>query len=122
MNGISRSVTIVGVSGSAVTLTLASPVVSTDTVTVAYTAPVTNPVQDVAGNDAASFTAAAVTNNTPPADTTAPSPDDGDRERFDAGHQLQRGARPSVDTGGSAFDVQVGAAEPSTTCRSRDRR
>jgi uncharacterized repeat protein (TIGR02059 family) len=65
VNGGARGVSNVAISGSTVTLTLASPVVSTDTVTLSYTAPGTNPVQDVAGNDAASFSGAAVTNQTP---------------------------------------------------------
>jgi hypothetical protein len=56
----------VSIAGSSVTLTLASPVVSTDTVTLSYTAPATNPVQDIATNDAASFSGAGVTNDTPP--------------------------------------------------------
>jgi uncharacterized repeat protein (TIGR02059 family) len=66
VNGSPRGVTDVAIAGSTVTLTLASPVVSTDSVTLSYTAPATNPVQDVAGNDAAGFTGAAVTNLTPP--------------------------------------------------------
>lgn len=65
VNGGARGVSNVAVSGSTVTLTLASPVVSTDTVTLSYTAPGTNPVQDVAGTDAASYTTVAVTNQTP---------------------------------------------------------
>jgi uncharacterized repeat protein (TIGR02059 family) len=66
VNSVARGVSTVGVAGSAVTLTLATPVISTDTVTVAYTMPVSNPIEDVAGNDAATFSAVAVTNNTPP--------------------------------------------------------
>ena len=66
VNGSARGVSNVAISGSAVTLTLASPVTSSDTVTLSYTAPGTSPVQDVAGNDAASFSTVAVTNNTPP--------------------------------------------------------
>jgi hypothetical protein len=58
-------VTDVVVAGSGLTLTLASPVVSTDSVTLSYTAGA-SPVQDIAGNDAANFTDAAVTNDTPP--------------------------------------------------------
>jgi hypothetical protein len=65
VNGSPRSVSNVSVSGSSVTLTLASPVISTDSVTLSYTAG-SNPVQDVAGNDAANYSGAAVTNNTPP--------------------------------------------------------
>jgi hypothetical protein len=64
VGGSSRAVSTVGVSGSSVTLTLASGVLFGQSVTVAYTMPATNPTQDLAGNDAASFSAAAVTNNT----------------------------------------------------------
>ncbi len=72
VNGSARGVNSVVVGGSTVTLTLATPVVSTDNVTLAYVAPVTGPIQDVAGNDAAGFAALAVTNGTPAGDTTAP--------------------------------------------------
>lgn len=57
-----------------VTLTLATPVVNGDAVTVAYTDPTggndANAIQDVSGNDAATLSARGVTNNTP--DVTAP--------------------------------------------------
>ncbi|MCW8205372.1 SwmB domain-containing protein, partial [Verminephrobacter aporrectodeae] len=61
-----------------VTLTLSTAVTSDQTVTVAYADPTTgndaNAIQDAAGNDATSFAATAVTNNTPaPVDTTAPA-------------------------------------------------
>lgn len=69
VNGAARTVSGVAVSGSSVTLTLATSVISTDTVTVAYTDPTAgndaNAVQDAAGNDAASLVTTAVTNNTP---------------------------------------------------------
>jgi uncharacterized repeat protein (TIGR02059 family) len=65
VNGSPRTVNSAVVAGSGVTLTLASPVSSTNTVTLAYAAG-SNPVQDVAGNDAADFGPVAVTNNTPP--------------------------------------------------------
>ena len=55
------------ISGATVTLTLATAVVSTDTVTVSYTAPTSgtaNRLQDAAGNEVASFTDQAVTNDT----------------------------------------------------------
>jgi uncharacterized repeat protein (TIGR02059 family) len=69
-----RTVSNVVVSGSTVTLTLNSPVLSSDTVTVAY-ALIGNRIQDLAGNDAVAFGAAAVTNNTPPpAPTPTPTP------------------------------------------------
>ena len=59
----------VTVSGSAVTLTLGTSVTHGQTVTVSYTKPGTNPVQDGAGNDAAALTDRAVTNT-----TAAPAP------------------------------------------------
>ena len=68
--GSARGVSNVAISGSTITLTLASTVTQNQVVTVAYTAPSNNPVQDSAGNDLATFAAAAVTNNTP--DITAP--------------------------------------------------
>ena len=61
----------VTVEGSTVTLTLASAVSAGDTVTVSYSVPTSNPVQDLIGTDAAAFTDEAVTNVT--ADTTAPT-------------------------------------------------
>ncbi|MDQ2940628.1 MAG: hypothetical protein M3R05_00405 [Chloroflexota bacterium] len=66
VNRIGRTVSTVGIAGSAVTLTLVSPVVSTDPVTVSYGVPVTNPVQDAAGNDAPAISGQIVTNATPP--------------------------------------------------------
>ncbi|WP_265683932.1 SwmB domain-containing protein, partial [Verminephrobacter aporrectodeae] len=79
VNGVANAVTNVTVDSQAktVTLTLSTAVTSDQTVTVAYADPTTgndaNAIQDAAGNDAASFAATAVTNNTPaPADTTAP--------------------------------------------------
>ena len=55
----------VAVSGSAVTLTLANAVTAGQAVTVSYTKPASNPIQDRAGNDAVDLTDKAVTNNTP---------------------------------------------------------
>ncbi|MCW8177294.1 hypothetical protein D8B25_18540, partial [Verminephrobacter aporrectodeae subsp. tuberculatae] len=79
VNGVANAVTIVTIDGQAktVTLTLSTAVTSGQTVTVAYADPTTgndaNAIQDIAGNDVASFAATAVTNNTPaPADTTPP--------------------------------------------------
>ena len=69
--GSQRTVSSVTVSGSAVTLTLASAVTDGQAVTVSYTVPGTNPVQDTAGDDAAALSNQTVTNNTP--DTTAPT-------------------------------------------------
>ena len=77
--GTEATVTLAGspsISGKTVTLTLASAVVSTDTVTVAYTKPTTgsnNKLKDAADNEVATFAAQSVTNNTPAADTTTPT-------------------------------------------------
>ncbi|MCW5255499.1 hypothetical protein D5038_03705 [Verminephrobacter aporrectodeae subsp. tuberculatae] len=71
VNGVANAVTNVSVEAQAktVTLTLSTAVTSDQTVTVAYADPTTgndaNAIQDTAGNDAASFAATAVTNNTP---------------------------------------------------------
>ncbi len=76
VNGASSMVTAVVVSGSTVELTLASAVSSGQSVTVSYNdfsaANDANAVQDMAGNDAATFPSASVTNNvavTPPPST-----------------------------------------------------
>ncbi|NLE25433.1 MAG: T9SS type A sorting domain-containing protein [Clostridiaceae bacterium] len=67
VNSTARTVSSVAVSGTKVTLTLASPVVYGDAITVAYTKPSINPLQTSAGGQAASFTARSVINNcTPP--------------------------------------------------------
>jgi uncharacterized repeat protein (TIGR02059 family) len=63
VNSIARSVSLVAISGSKVLLTLASPIIFGDVVTVAYTKPAINPLQTVAGGQAASITAQTVTNN-----------------------------------------------------------
>ena len=65
-----RDVDAVAVSEGSVTLTLASPVVSDETVTVSYTVPADGAaarVRDVTGNAAVGFSAQAVTNVTPDA-------------------------------------------------------
>uniref|UniRef100_UPI0002377785 SwmB domain-containing protein n=1 Tax=Verminephrobacter aporrectodeae TaxID=1110389 RepID=UPI0002377785 len=71
---ITVSSAVVSATAKTVTLTLSRAVANTETVTVSYTKPATGAVvQDAAGNDAASFSSQAVTNNTPaPADTTPP--------------------------------------------------
>ena len=62
--GAARSVSGVAVSGQTVTLTLSSAVTASQTVTLSYAAPGSNPIQDSAGNDAANLTNQSVTNNT----------------------------------------------------------
>ena len=66
----SPAVSAVAISGRIVTLTLSPAVQHGETVTLSYTAPQSDPLQDLAGNDAVDLTDEAVTNNTP--DTTAP--------------------------------------------------
>ena len=63
----------VSISGSAVTLTLATAVTSGQTVTVSYTVPASNPVQEASGPDALALTDQAVTNNTGATDAPAVS-------------------------------------------------
>jgi len=68
VDGAGRRVSNVAMSGSAVTLTLASAVVAVETVTVGYAAPTganASPLRDLAGNPAADFSDQAVTNDTP---------------------------------------------------------
>ncbi len=63
VNSSARTVSAVAISGTKVLLTLANPVVFGDAVTVAYIKPASNPIQTVAGGQAASITAQNVTNN-----------------------------------------------------------
>jgi len=74
VNSTARSVTAVSVSGTRVSLTLASPVAYGNIVTVAYTKPAANPLQTPAGGQAVSFTAQSVTNRiNAPAPPAAPA-------------------------------------------------
>ncbi|MGC1219274.1 MAG: SwmB domain-containing protein, partial [Phormidesmis sp.] len=59
VNGSAVTVDSVDADGTTVTVTLASAVTKSDTVTTSYT-PGTNPIQDVAGNDAAAFSGQSV--------------------------------------------------------------
>lgn len=63
VNSAPRAVTEVSISGNKVMLTLASPVIKGDVVTVAYTKPASNPLQTSLGGQAATLTAQAITNN-----------------------------------------------------------
>ena len=68
VGGTRNVVTVVALGGSGnnlVQLTLTTAIAFGDTVTVAYTVPNANPIQDVAGNDLATFAARAVTNLVP---------------------------------------------------------
>ncbi len=72
VNGSARTVSAVAIAARTVTLTLASPVIHSDVVTVAYTVPASNPLADGTSNNAAAFAARSATNNTP-APIPAPS-------------------------------------------------
>ena len=63
------TVSTVDIDGADVTLTLATAVRHNDTVTITYTVPPTNPIQDTGTTDAAALTAQTVTNNTTAAST-----------------------------------------------------
>ena len=63
VGGNSRGVDTVAISGSAVTLTLASAFRPGDTLTVSYTKPGSNPIKDAADNEADSLAETTVTNN-----------------------------------------------------------
>ena len=66
VNSVTRSVISVSVSGTKVSLTLSSPIANGNVVTVAYTAPSSNPLQTPAGGKATSVTARLVTNRVNP--------------------------------------------------------
>ena len=63
VNSVVRQTSSVSISGTKVLLTLTSPVVYGDVITVAYTKPSTNPIQTAEGGQAESITAQNVTNN-----------------------------------------------------------
>lgn len=63
VNSSSRAINSVAVSGTKVTLTLSSPIVYDDVITVAYSKPSSNPLQTSSGGQVASFSAKTVTNN-----------------------------------------------------------
>ena len=76
VRGAARGITAVSVSGSTVSLTLASAVAADDVVTVSYTVPAAPDaprIKDTAGNAAAAFSGAAVTNNTSDPVNTPPT-------------------------------------------------
>jgi uncharacterized repeat protein (TIGR02059 family) len=110
VNGGARGVSNVAVAGSVVTLTLASPVVASDTVTLSYTAPATNPVQDVAGNDAASFSGVAVANQTQP-------PPGGGTLTFTASHDAQVRSSTPTSNFGTLTTIRVGGEGTTTIYR-----
>ncbi|MCY4506835.1 MAG: SwmB domain-containing protein, partial [Acidobacteria bacterium] len=95
------------ISGRTVTLTLPSAVLSTDTVTVSYTKPSSNPLQDAAGNQVAGFTQQAVTNNAVPTISSAWVSGSSLTIAFDAS------LAAAENLANSAFTVKVGGSEVS---------
>ncbi len=67
VNSTSRTITTVAISGSKVQLTLSTPIVYGDIITVSYTQPATNPLQTSSGGKAASIPNQSVTNLVSPA-------------------------------------------------------
>ncbi|MBU3669036.1 MAG: hypothetical protein FGM57_03660 [Candidatus Taylorbacteria bacterium] len=65
LGGTSAQVTAVDISGSTVTLTLNQAVLSTETITLSYVAPVSGKIQDPSGNPLAGFSNRTLTNQTP---------------------------------------------------------
>jgi hypothetical protein len=64
VNGTTRTVSAVAITGANVKVTFGgAAVVSTDTITLDYVVPGSNPVQDVAGNDATSLSGVTADNN-----------------------------------------------------------
>lgn len=63
VNGVAATVNSVAIDEFTVRLVIATAVDVTDAVTVTYTVPATNPIQDISGNGASALTAETVTNN-----------------------------------------------------------
>jgi uncharacterized protein (TIGR02145 family)/uncharacterized repeat protein (TIGR02059 family) len=66
INSVERPVSSIAISGSKILLTLSSPALYGDIVTIAYSEPSTNPIQTTSGGHADSFGAKSVTNNISP--------------------------------------------------------
>ena len=60
-----KTIADVSISGTDLLLTVSPAFANGDTITVSYTTPNANPLQDAAGNDVADFSAQSVTNNVP---------------------------------------------------------
>ncbi len=72
VNTVARTVSSVAISGTKVLLTLSSPVIYGDAVTVAYIKPSANPLQTPAGGQAATLSAQNVINNCSPVSNQPP--------------------------------------------------
>ena len=78
VGSVARGIAQVAVEGRALGLTLASPVMSSDAVTVSYTAPTganAGRIRDEAGNDAVAFSGKSITNLTPREPAATPGSD-----------------------------------------------
>uniref|UniRef100_UPI0032E0335F SwmB domain-containing protein n=1 Tax=Azospirillum argentinense TaxID=2970906 RepID=UPI0032E0335F len=119
VGGTTVSVSNVAVDGvnKTVTLTLAQGVTDADTVTVAYTDPTTgndaSAVQATNGDDAASFTARPVTNNSP--DTTPPSLVSASVNGTTLTLTYSEALDGAADAAGSAFTVMVNGVARTVT-------
>ena len=111
VSGNARAVDSVDVSGSDVTLTLASAVTSEDTVTVSYAAPTGESdtrLRDAVGNAAASFTGQTATNETAPPAAQAPdAPGRPDVARHASGSLSVSWDAPSSDGGSPITGYKV---------------
>ena len=106
VNSVDRTVSSVAISGTKVLLTLASPVVNGDVVTVAYTKPSTNPLQTTAGGQAATISAQTVSNKVNPASPVFVSSaiENATPARLEMTYNL---TLANIVPAGSAFTVQV---------------
>ena len=73
VNSVNRTISSISISGTRLLLTLSSPVVYGNVITVAYTKPATNPLQTVPGGHAATFSARSVLNNCIPFSNQPPN-------------------------------------------------
>ena len=98
-SGAAAAPSSVAIGGSAVTLTLASAVLSLDTVTVSYTVPMTNPLQDDAANGVAALSNEAVTNQTDPIFLVANHAQTDDGNQLVGNNGLQQQVAQAFTTG-----------------------
>ena len=115
VDGGDRTVDSVAVTGKVVTLTLNPAVEYEEPVTVSYTAPGSNPVRDLAENNAANFSALSVTNNTAFVDTTPPELVGASVDRATLILTYDEALNGSSTPGKSAYTVKVDGTEREVT-------